>query len=207
MLLHKVLLLSASSNMFLLRCSATFQLELQFVKLPGVARLVHRETILLCFRCSSAQCRLHFIFSRWFAFCSRPETYLGSLVVLLELRTSDFTTALPGTRSLTGAQAVRPRSLHRDAPAATRSVPSEARSYSYNPSGIVLLELRTSNFAKAPTDTTRSQTGPQAVRLQSLHRDAPAATRSLPSEALSYSYNPSGSASGVAHIGFGESPD
>ena len=133
-----------------LQCSATFQLELQFVKLPGVARLVHRETILLCFRCSSAQCRLHFIFSRWIAFCSRPETYLGSLVVSLELRTSDFTTALPGTRLLTGAQAVRPRSLH---------------------------------------------------------RDAPAATRSLPSEALSYSYNPSGSASGVAHIGFGESPD
>ena len=32
-----------------LRCSATFQLELQFVKLPGVARLVHRETIILCF--------------------------------------------------------------------------------------------------------------------------------------------------------------
>ena len=145
--------------------------------------------MLLCFRCSSAQCRLHFIFSRWFAFCSRPETYLGSLVVLLELRTSDFTTALPGTCSLTGAQAVRPRSLHRDAPAATRSVPSEARSYSYSPFGI-LLDLRAWDFAKAPPDATRSLTGAQAVRLRSLHRDAPAVTRSLPSEALSYSYNP-----------------
>ena len=119
---------------------------------------------------------------------SRTATTL--LVVLLELRTSDLAKApTDTTRSQTGPQAVRLQSLHRDAPAATRSLPSEALSYSYSPFGI-LLDLRTWDFAKAPPDATRSLTGAQAVRLRSLHRDAPAVTRSLPSEARSSSYNP-----------------
>ena len=50
--------------------------------------------------------------------------------------------------------------------------------------------LRTSDFAKALPDASRALTGAQAVRLRSLHRDAPAVTRSLPSEARSSSYNP-----------------